>query len=344
VRDFYQTLLFKLRHPERRRGKDLLFPAAHAEPESKDLRARNPGLFASDIGCPKRVQTTILRALAALALVLPLAACHPPKTPSDVRTYQAQGVIQHISDDRHVATIQNDAIPGYMEAMTMDFSLRDEHLLDGCARGDRIAFTLQVTPDDSWISAVQRTGHTDLPGTDPAASAVAPTLKPGDLLPDAEFIAEDGRHIRLSDFRGNAVAFTFFFTRCPLPNYCPLMNRNFAATRALLLADASAPKNWQFLSISFDAGFDTPPALASYADAYRLHKADRWLFAAATPDTLAHFAAPLGLILLRSGDSITHNLRTVVVDPHGRLSRQFFDNLWTPPQLAQALTDAARQR
>jgi protein SCO1/2 len=248
--------------------------------------------------------------LAALLAIVLLTACHGPKTDSGVRSYPAQGVIQHISADRHVATIQHDAIPGYMAAMTMDFPVRDDHLLDGMTRGDRITFTLDVTTDDSWVTNVQRTGHTDLPAENAAASA-APTLNPGDQLPDAEFVAEDGRHVHLSDFRGKVVVFTFFFTRCPLPNYCPLMNRNFAQARALLLADPHAPDNWQFLSISFDPGFDTPQVLASSADFYRNHNPDRWLFVSATPETLAHFAAPLGLLVMRQANNISHNLRTV---------------------------------
>jgi protein SCO1/2 len=268
-----------------------------------------------------------------------LTACHAPKPPADAHFYSTQGIIEHISDDRHTATIQNDAIPGYMMAMTMDFSIRDEHLMDGLAPGDKIAFTLEVTKDDSWITNVQRLGHTGVAVAESAAPA--PALKPGDMLPDAEFVAEYGRHVHLSDFRGKVVVFTFFFTRCPLPNYCPLMNRNFAETRALLLANQTAPTNWQFLSISFDADFDTPQTLASYADFYRKHDSDRWLFVAATPEALAHLAAPLGLVLTRSGDTISHNLRTVVVDPQGRLFRQFNDNLWTPDELAGVIRDAA---
>jgi protein SCO1/2 len=276
---------------------------------------------------------------AALLSIFALAACHAPKPDEPTRAFAAQGVIQHISADRHVATIQHDAIPGYMDAMTMDFPLRDEHLLDGLTRGDKISFTLQVTKDDAWITNVQRTGHTDLPAE--TTTNTAPTLNPGDALPDAEFITENGRHIHLSDFRGKAVAFTFFFTRCPLPNYCPLMNRNFAAARALLLAQPTWPDNWQFLSISFDPDFDTPQQLAASAELYRDHNADRWLFVSASPETIANFAAPLGLMIQHQDNSFTHNLRTIVVDPNGKIFRQFNDNLWTPDQLAGVMRDAA---
>jgi protein SCO1/2 len=170
----------------------------------------------------------------------------------------------------------------------------------------------------------------------------ASQFKPGDVLPDGELIAEDGRHVHLSDFRGRVVALTFFFTRCPLPNYCPLMNRNFSQARKLLSANPKAPANWEFLSISFDSDFDQPAMLSNYAEYYRDDNADRWLFAAAPPATLRELALPLGLVITRQDANISHNLCTVVLDPQGRLYRQFDDNLWTPRQLADAILDASR--
>jgi protein SCO1/2 len=171
---------------------------------------------------------------------------------------------------------------------------------------------------------------------------VPPELKPGDLMPDGELLAENGRHIHFSDFRGRAVAFTFFFTRCPLPNYCPLMNRNFAAAQNLISATPNAPTNWQFLSISFDPGFDTPEILSSYARLYRTGDASRWFFAAASTGVLTNLAPRLDLMIMREGTSISHNLRTVVLDPNGFIFRQLDGNEWTSKELADAVLQAAR--
>jgi len=156
-------------------------------------------------------------------------------------------------------------------------------------------------------------------------------------------IAEDGRQVQFSDFRGEAVAFTFFFTRCPLPTYCPLMNRNFAAARDLILSKPNAPTNWELLSISFDPEYDTPQVLASFGGFYRNGNPAHWLFAAATTKTLAALAPGLDLMVVHQGSSISHNLRTVVLDPKGRIYCQFDGNQWTPQELADALLSAAGQ-
>jgi protein SCO1/2 len=289
--------------------------------------------------------SVMIRFLICLLLSLTVIGCNSSKSDQgkgDSRSFPASGIIEKISPDRHVVTIHHKAIPGYMAEMTMDFPVHDENLMDGLTPGDQIDFTLVVASQDAWVESVHRTGHVN-----PAASngmtmtaGMISKFKPGDLIPDGEFVGEDGKKIHLSDFRGKAVAFTFFLTRCPLPTYCPLMNRNFSSARKLLLANPKAPKNWQFLSISFDLDFDTPETLSSYGDFYRDHNKDRWLFVASTPDSLSHFAAPLGLMVMRQDNNISHNLRTVVVDTQGRLYRQFNDNLWTPQELANTILKA----
>ena len=257
-----------------------------------------------------------------LPLLLLVAGCHsstPPTGGSNAgaHAFAAMGVIKGISPGRQQVTIHHDTIPGYMIEMTMGFPVEHASDLDGLVPGDKVIFTLNVTADRDWVSNLHRIGHID-PGVPNAATDdTPPTLKPGDLMPDGDLLAEDGRTIHLADFRGKAVALTFFFTRCPLPTYCPLMNRNFALARERLLAAPHGPQNWQFLSISFDSDFDKAA-------------------------TLAVLAPSVGLVVMRQESNISHNLRTIVIDPQGRFYCHFNDNFWTPQQLADALSEAAR--
>jgi protein SCO1/2 len=252
-----------------------------------------------------------------------------------------RGVIQRIPEGERRASIKHEKIPGYMAAMTMDFTLKNTNELAGLQPGDEITFTLVVTADDDWIENLKRTGRTEqvVPRANPNAGQ---ELSVGDTLPDYELTSETGKAVKFSDFRGRAVAFTFFFTSCPLPEYCPRMNKNLAEARQLLLADASGPTNWQILSISFDSMVDQPQILANYAGIYRGNNADRWLFAVASSVTLAGLAPKVDLNFWRENGTITHNLRTVVVDGTGKIARQFDGNEWTAQQLADALREAAK--
>ena len=263
-------------------------------------------------------------------------------TISEPQTYAAHGVIQTIPADRHLITIAHDAIPGYMPAMTMGFPVRDTNVLTGLSPGDIVNFQLVVATNDDWVQNFLRIGQTNLTAA-PAPAPVTDPLKPGDPMPDLAFTTETGALRHLSDFRGSAVAFTFFFTRCPLPDFCPRMNRNFAATRDLLLAATNAPANWQLLSLSFDPEIDTPAILSNYAVAYRGEYSKNWLFAAVPLNQLMPLAPRLDLMIMRQNGSISHNLRTIVLDPQGRIHHLFDGNSWTPEQLADALLEASRQ-
>jgi protein SCO1/2 len=284
-----------------------------------------------------------------MVLLFAVAGCKPkpaaPDTsPAPVKFYDAHGIIRQIAADRHSATIQHDAIAGYMAAMTMEFPVKDTNELSGLAPSDEITFKLAVGENEDWIEGIRFVSHRIENVTNGVVMVheTIPELKPGDLLPDCVLTDENGNRIRFSDFHGRALAFTFFFTRCPLPDYCPRMSKNFAETRQLLLNTPDAPTNWQFLSISFDPDFDNPTMLAGYAKFFRDNNPDHWRFAAASTNAIARLAPQLDLMVVRDSTGISHNLRTVVLDPQGRIAHQFDGNEWTPRMLADALLSAAR--
>ena len=290
----------------------------------------------------------ILCPLAVLVL-LAIAGCKPNSTTppastaaTNQTTYAVRGVIQQIPPDHRHVSIKHEKIPGYMAAMTMDFTVKDTNALDGFAPGDEVSFSLVVTEDDDWIENLKRTGKVGAVSGPPGWHAVEPELDVGDTLPDYEFTSETGQKVKFSDFRGRAVAFTFFFTSCPLPEYCPRMNKHFAEARDILLHDTNAPANWQLLSISFDSAFDQPQILASYAKMYRDANADRWLFVVASTNTLASLAPKVDLNFWRENGTISHNLRTVVLGGSGKIFKQFDGNDWTAQELADAIRDAVK--
>jgi protein SCO1/2 len=284
-------------------------------------------------------------------LLFVIAVCKleaaPDASQTNIKSFDARGVVRQIANDRRKATIQHEAIVGYMSAMTMDFNVKDTNELNGISPSDEITFKLDIGENESWIEGVHFVSHQIENVTNNTFVFHVPSaeLKTGDLLPDCEFTDENGNTVHLSDFRGKAVAFTFFYSRCPLPDYCVRMSKNFSETRQLLLATANAPANWQLLSISFDPEFDSPQMLSNYADFYRGADTNRWLYAAAPTNTLAHLAPQLDLMVMREdGNIMSHNLRTVVLDPQGKIFRQLDGNQWTPQQLADAILAAARKQ
>jgi protein SCO1/2 len=294
-----------------------------------------------------------LKWLAIVTAVVLVTGCDNPTTPAPAsgtnvteRVFDTRGVVRSRPEGGHTLVVRHEEIPHYMPKMTMELNVRNTNEIAELERDDEITFQLVATADTHWIQKIKRVGKAapSEPAEPTPGFTLTKELEAGDAIPDYELLAEDGRTIRFSDFRGRAVAFTFIFSRCPLPDFCPRMGNNFAAARELILTNAAAATNWQFLSISFDPDYDSPEVLRIYARSYRHDNADRWLFTTASQKVLRTFAPELDLMLTKEGGSISHNLRTVVLDPQGRIYKQFDGNRWTPADLAETLLAAALAR
>jgi protein SCO1 len=301
--------------------------------------------FDETVAC-KKTAVKILKILFLLLLVAGIAClfesrAHDAKG-GTLNSYSGMGVVQRVLIDQRRVIIHHRAIANFMPEMTMEFDLKDPDDWKGILPGDEISFKLLVLSNETWIENIHRVGHNQVP----AAGKIVISrqddlqLRPGDCWPDAELMTEEGHRVHFSDFRGRILAFSFFFTRCPLPDYCPRMHKNFAEARKLLSSASETLTNYFFLSISFDPDVDTPERLAEYAKHFREGDSSGWLFAVASQDLLDKWAPLLGLMVLRQGANITHNLRTVVLDPQGRVYRQFDGNNWTPQDLAGAMQEA----
>jgi protein SCO1/2 len=286
--------------------------------------------------------------LGLLCFALFLTACNQntSQPTAATKTYTAKGVIKELEPDGKTAVIKHEAIPGYMEAMTMPFEVRDTNLLRGLKPGDSVSFKLAVTAKEGWISDLTKLESSTNPAASPATNqpemhvtrALEP-LDPGDKLPDYHFTNELGEAVSLSQFKGKVLAFTFFFTSCPFPEFCPRMTSNFAEAERQLETMTNAPAHWQLLSISFDPVHDTPAKLSHYASAADYDK-NHWSFLTGEEDQIGGLAEQMGENYWHEGASIGHNLRTVVVDASGHIRKIIGGSKWTVSELVQAMVEA----
>jgi len=281
-----------------------------------------------------------MRSLVVFALALVAASCGP-REPQ--QAYTLSGQVLSVEAPRKQLTIRHGEIKGLMPAMTMPYSVRDEKLLASVAPGDLVNATLVIVSNDAYLTAITKTGHADLPPPPPdtpmpAASPGFELLKPGEAVPDAPFVDQDGKKRRFEGFKGSTVVMTFIYTRCPLPTFCPLMDRHFAAMQKPLKEDA-ALKNVHLVTVSFDPQTDTPPVLKKHAKELNADLS-RWTFLTGDRDEVDRFAAHFGLSVSRAMNDpkdITHNLRTVIIDKDGKLVKSYTGNDWTPAQILDDL-------
>ncbi len=276
-----------------------------------------------------------------LLVLLASAACGD--APAPAREYQLSGQILVIRPETHEVLIRHGDIEGFMPGMTMPFRVRDAELLTNRSAGDLVTATLVVTDEAAWLSTLTSTGHAPLPEDAPAALPAATgvhILAPGDTVPDTPLDSPTGP-ISLAEMRGRATAVTFIYTSCPLPDYCPLMDRRFAEVQRLAAKDAVLNRRVALVSVSFDPETDTPARLGAHARAMQADP-DVWRFATiADPGDMSRFAATFGVNVIRETDgTITHNLRTLVIDPDGRVTHARDGNTWTAEELLADLRAA----
>ena len=273
----------------------------------------------------------------------------PKATAVSTQIFQVKGIVEGVTLAEKSIRIRHEEVPGYMGAMTMPFEVRDTNELVGVGAGDAVTFRMMVTETDGWIDQIKRLAIDPTTNPLPANAGIrivrdVEPLEVGNMLPEYTFTNQLGHAVSLSQFRGQAVAFTFIFTRCPFPTFCPLMSNNFRAVQDGLLKNPNAPTNWHLLTVSFDPEFDTPEVLRNYSTSYKADPA-HWSYLTGTLVDITALSEQVGLQFWREpGGNISHNLRTVVVDTQGRLQKVFTENKWTIEELTEEIIKAARAK
>lgn len=259
--------------------------------------------------------------------------------------YPLVGQVLAIDSERQEITVRHEDIRGFMPGMTMPFKVKDAGELAGRKPGDLITATLVVENNHGYLTGITRTGEAPLPADTPAPPATV-MIEPGDPVPPAEFTDQQGRTRRISDWQGKTIAVTFVYTRCPLPDFCPAMDRHFKAAQAALIADPALASRVHLLSVSFDPEYDTPAILRAHARRVGADPAI-WTYLTGARETVDRFAAAFGVSVMR-GDQpmqeIVHNLRTAVIDAEGRLVTVLNGRDWTPEDLLGRLRAADARR
>jgi protein SCO1 len=255
------------------------------------------------------------------------------------KRFEVRGQIRGLESDGKTVRIAHEEIPGYMAAMTMALEVKNPVLLRNLQVGDEIGFQLVVTDEDSWISRIDRlSSRPASAGADVAATTLKEMqrVQPGETVPDFALLDQNGRTVRLKALRGKAVLLTFIYTRCPLPNYCPLMSKNFASLQERL--EKQFPGKFQLLSVSIDPEFDRPEVLKNYAS--RWSKSEQnWTYGTGTREQTDAVGALFGLVQERAGGLINHDLRTALIAPDGKLVHVWKSNVWTPYEVQRRVQE-----
>jgi protein SCO1/2 len=274
--------------------------------------------------------------LRGIVILIALAATACGQPPAQ-RQYEVRGQILGVDPERQEVLVDHEDIEGFMPAMVMPYKVQDVGLLEGKEPGDLVTATLVVEERNAYLSTLTTTGRA--PIQNPAAAPVitdADLLRDGDVVPDYPLVDQNRTLRPIGSFEGHRVALTFVYTRCPIADFCPLMDRQFAAVQEEIkqspeLADV------RLVSVTLDPEFDTPAVLDAHAVALGADPGV-WHFLTGDPDEVLAFAKHFGVIAEPGAPGmVVHNLRTAVIDPQGRLVTAYSGNMWSPAELVADL-------
>lgn len=138
-------------------------------------------------------------------------------------------------------------------------------------------------------------------------------------LPDPLLEDQDGRDLRLSDYRGRLLLVQFIFTRCP--TLCLALGDTFAQVAAAL-PRGRLGEDVALLSISFDPLYDRPERLTDFAGRYGADGADWRIARVADPSDLPQLLEAFGVVVIPDPVfGFQHNAAQHLVDRTGRLAR-----------------------
>ncbi len=276
-----------------------------------------------------------------LLVAVLVSGCSSQKPSANAKRYDLAGTVVTVDKRGQMLIIKHGAITGYMDAMTMGFVVKDAWVFDAAHPGDKVQAVLVVDGGKSWLEQVV---ITEKPKADPngPAEQSTHTPDPGEAVPEFTLLEQNGKRLKLADYHGKVLVITFIYTRCPLPDYCPLMSKNFGEIAKQVSADAALKNSVRLLSISIDPEYDQPAILREYAQRYGAAKGGPWDFATGKPDEVRRVAKFFGLDYWQDSGQIIHALVTAVIDGDGKIVKIYRGNEWKPPEVVEELRQAKR--
>jgi protein SCO1/2 len=256
--------------------------------------------------------------------------------------HATQGIVTALDSTKQALVVSCDAIPGYMDAMEMSFTVRDTKMLKAISPGMKVRFTMveqdhvlyadriQIgTTSDFGAEQMQAGGLTSLEAALDPASANR-IVQPGQPVPDFVLTDQAGKAIHLSDLRGKVVVLTFGYSRCPFPQYCYRLSNNLGAVEKRF--PASAGRDLALITIAIDPEHDQGKTLSDYAAVFHADPAN-WHFLTGPLPVVKQVAGLFGMNFWRDEGLLTHSLHTAILDRNGKLVANIEGNQFTAQQL-----------
>lgn len=257
------------------------------------------------------------------------------------KQYSATGMVLKVDPAHKTMLVSCQTIPGFMEAMTMPFTVRDTKDIAVLTPGTTVTFTIVVDGDTSYAKEVRakpyRSAEQDpftaqrLKLLDQVTNNVqTKTVNVGEVVPDFTLIDTARHPVTLSQFAGQVIAVNFIYTSCALPNFCYRITNNFGVLQRRFKERLG--RDLVLITVTFDPQRDQPDVLARYARTWKADPAT-WHFLTGPVPDVHRVTDMFGMDFFPDEGLMDHSLHTAVIDRQRKLVANIEGNQYSAEQL-----------
>ncbi len=272
---------------------------------------------------------------------------------SAAESHAISGLVLAVDAAHKSMTVSCNSIPGYMDAMTMPFEVRDAKALDGLRPGASIDFTLVVDGGSSYAKNIRlhhyenleqeplEAGRLSIVSKLANPAAAASVLNPQQLVPDFSFTDQAHNRIALSQLKGKVVALSFAYVSCPNPAYCYRLTNNLGQLQKRFAPSLGG--DLVLLTVIIDPEHDQNDAINKYAAIWKANP-QTWHFLTGPLPEVQRVARMFGMEFWSDEGFLTHSFHTIVIDRGGNLFANLEGNQFTSGQLGDLVQTVMNQR
>ena len=298
-----------------------------------------------------RFRPLSLMAVVSLSLVFP--ACKPAASPSKPaeaaapatkeKRHPLTGEIIKADPERLTLLVKHDAIPGFMAAMTMEFSATAGDVANA-REGQRIRAEVVEREDGEF--ALEKIWPVD-PVADAKIATAGGALRQdtsirgrrayrevGENLPDFSLYDQTGKVVSPARFRGKQIMLNFIYTRCQVATMCPLATANMTAAQRK--AKEAGVTDIEFISITLDPEYDTPGVLLTYAKQRGIDTTN-FSFLTGPEGAIKDLLTQFGVLAEFEGSILKHTVSTLLINSQGKIIWRTDGSQWSPDEFVQKM-------
>lgn len=142
-------------------------------------------------------------------------------------------------------------------------------------------------------------------------------------------VSQDSERVSFNKLRHHYLLVNFIYTRCPMPNMCPL-TMSLSKRLIKLWKRTLNNRTLKIVNVTLDPNYDTPAVMSRFGQKHGVRFSE-FMFWTGERSNLEKIASEFNIIGIPGGGGlIAHNIKSILLTPGLKEIAQFTENEWSP--------------